>query len=165
MRFIRNFVETRILGPLRNVLMSGLSPWELALSVVLGIVCGLFPIPGLTSLVSLLAVVSYKPLNVVVVQVVNLCLTPIQIACIPLFVVFGEWIFPVGPDEPPFSVVLLTEALAQSVTTALDVFKTVFLRAVVGWLPLAGLAIVTIGAHSLLRGKSTEKSPDTRVVE
>ncbi len=66
-----------------NVLKSnrkeGISPEDLALTVTLGIIVGVFPVVGTTSLLSFLAAWAFG-LNVPILQVIDLVMSPFCLA-------------------------------------------------------------------------------------
>ena len=47
---VRDFVRTRVVQPIVVQLKNGITPRKLALSLAVGLSCGIFPVPGLTTL-------------------------------------------------------------------------------------------------------------------
>ncbi|MDO9254778.1 MAG: DUF2062 domain-containing protein [Bacteroidales bacterium] len=89
-----NIVETishKILIPFRLVPKEGLSPEKLAFSVTLGIVSGIFPVIGLTTLLSIILTMLFRQ-NLLVVQSVQWILALVQVLLIIPFMQFGAYI-------------------------------------------------------------------------
>ncbi|TPX67416.1 hypothetical protein SpCBS45565_g03804 [Spizellomyces sp. 'palustris'] len=68
-----------------------MSPDKLSLTITLAVVCGLFPVLGVTSLLCLAAAWRFG-LNTPVMQAINLLLTPADVALSLPFMRFGEHI-------------------------------------------------------------------------
>lgn len=78
------WAKSKIVDPLMDQLKSGVSPEKLALSLALGVVGGVFPVPGLTTLPCVLFTVLFS-LNPVAPQVVNILVTPLCFMGVPIF--------------------------------------------------------------------------------
>lgn len=100
------FWRRRLLDPLRAQLRQGVAPGPLALTVALGLVVGIVPVLGVTTVAcGLLAV--WLRLNQPVIQLVNYLVYPLQIALLLPFLRAGEWLFGTAP-LPLLSVADLT---------------------------------------------------------
>ncbi len=89
-----NIVESirhKILIPFRLVPKEGLSPEKLAFSVTLGIVSGIFPVIGLTTLLSIVLTMLFRQ-NLLVVQSIQWILALVQVLLIIPFMQFGAYI-------------------------------------------------------------------------
>jgi uncharacterized protein (DUF2062 family) len=84
-------VRHKILIPFRLVPEEGLSPEKLAFSVTLGIVSGIFPVIGLTTLLSIVLTMLFRQ-NLLVVQSVQWILALVQVLLIIPFMQFGAYI-------------------------------------------------------------------------
>merc|ERR1712146_55255 len=62
---------------------------KLALSFAVGVMGGLFPLPGTTTL-ACIALAFVLPVNFAAVQVVNMLLTPLNLACFIPFIRLGD---------------------------------------------------------------------------
>jgi uncharacterized protein (DUF2062 family) len=82
---------TKIKTQFKAILLQNVTPSKLSLSLSMGLTIGLFPLPGFTFLLCGLLAWIFK-LNQPAIQFVNFVVTPLEIACIPLFVYFGELI-------------------------------------------------------------------------
>lgn len=82
---LRKWIRRKILIPIRSALKNGMSQRKLAISLALGIILGLIPFYGLTTI--LVGVVAFAlRLDMVVMQAVHYIVHPIQIALfIPFF--------------------------------------------------------------------------------
>lgn len=86
-----SFVERRIVIPLKALLVQGATPRKLACSLACGVVCGLFPVMGTTTLLCAGAALVFG-LNLPAVQLVNYFIYPFQLALIVPFIRAGEFI-------------------------------------------------------------------------
>ena len=66
-----------VVDPIRNELNKGLNAEGLARSITVGILGGIFPIPGTTAFACYFLHLLFKT-NLIVVQVLNICVTPLQ---------------------------------------------------------------------------------------
>eukprot|EP01029_Cantina_marsupialis_P013003 TRINITY_DN28834_c0_g1_i2.p1 TRINITY_DN28834_c0_g1~~TRINITY_DN28834_c0_g1_i2.p1 ORF type:complete len:118 (-),score=16.27 TRINITY_DN28834_c0_g1_i2:233-586(-) len=89
---VKRIFNQKVIDPVKNVIKAGITPRSLALSVAVGFVCGLFPIPGTTSLITLIPLFFFD-VNAIICQVVNFMLTPLEIAMVPVFMSWGQWIY------------------------------------------------------------------------
>ncbi len=84
-------IRHKILIPFRLVPKEGLSPEKLAFSVTLGIVSGIFPVIGLTTVLSIFLTMLFRQ-NLLVVQSVQWILALAQVLLIIPFMQFGAYI-------------------------------------------------------------------------
>ena len=81
MRRIIEPIKNRILIPFKIIPRDGFTPEKLALSVTIGIVSGLFPVIGFTTLLSLALTAAFRQ-NLALVQSVNWILALVQVLLI-----------------------------------------------------------------------------------
>lgn len=81
---------------LGRALRQGTTPRSLALTCALGIVLGLFPVFGTTTLLCFAAAVILK-LNIPLIQLVNYAIAPLQLILIVPFVKIGSYLFGLNP--------------------------------------------------------------------
>jgi len=86
-----NFIRTKIIDPLKSVFTQGLSPEALAMSFAFGITGGLFPIPGITTLVCLVFIYLFS-LNPIATQTINLLLTPLNLLLVFPLIKLGDFL-------------------------------------------------------------------------
>jgi hypothetical protein len=98
------FWQRRLLAPLRAQLAQGVEPDRLAFTIAVGVVCGLLPFFGFTSLFALVVGLGLR-LSQPVLQTLNQLLGPIQVMLILVYVRAGEKIWRAAPM--PLSVATL----------------------------------------------------------
>ncbi|KDO16400.1 hypothetical protein SPRG_06594 [Saprolegnia parasitica CBS 223.65] len=139
-----SFFEAKVKKPIVDLLTSGASPHSLALSMAFGVTCGIFPIPGVTS-VPVVAAVFLFGLNPVAAMLMNYLCTPLNIASVPVFVAYGGQFFGAGAED--FSVSTLLQGLQDDTLATLGQFQYVLLHAIYMWLvflPIGTLAIYLV---------------------
>lgn len=85
------YLKNRILIPFRLVPKEGVTSESLAFSITIGIIAGLFPVLGTTTLISLLLTLLFRQ-NILVVQSVQWLLGLVQIMLIIPFMKLGAFI-------------------------------------------------------------------------
>ncbi|HEY4356253.1 MAG TPA: DUF2062 domain-containing protein [Acidobacteriaceae bacterium] len=98
----QGFVRRRVVEPLFELLREGTSPERLAWSLAIGIVIGINPLLGTTTLLAL-AVAPVLKLNIVASQAANHLCYPLELILFPVFLRIGSAVFrteplPMGPD-------------------------------------------------------------------
>lgn len=89
---MRTFLHRRVVHPLLDLLRMGATPEGLAWSLAVGVVIGVNPLLGSTTLLGL-ALAGVLRLNLVASQLGNHIVYPVQLALFPLWVRVGAWIF------------------------------------------------------------------------
>jgi uncharacterized protein (DUF2062 family) len=138
---MRAFLRRRVLVPLLALLRQGVSPGKLALSVTLGVVCGLVPVLGVSTALCALLALSLG-LNLPAIQLVNYLVTPLQLLLVIPQLRLGEWL----AQAPPFPVTLESGLglLSQGALAAIAVLGTAIVHATLGWLVLAPPAALAL---------------------
>ena len=95
---IKEFLQKRLVRPILQLLTQGITPEKIALSLAFGIMLGVFPVLGTTSLLCLIAALVFR-LNLAAVQLVNLLVNPLWFALLIPFVRVGERLFGVPPNR------------------------------------------------------------------
>jgi uncharacterized protein (DUF2062 family) len=108
----RGFFQRKIVDPIVKLLRQGISPEKIALGMAVGVVIGVFPVIGSTTLLCTIAALILR-LNLPAVQLVNYLVYPLQIALLIPFFQFGAWLFGVDP-------------LPLSASQLISMFKTDF---------------------------------------
>lgn len=136
----------RLVRLVGDLLKAGLTPEKLALSIVLGVVLGVVPVIGATTILCGIAA-AVLGLNQPVIQSVNYFVYPLQLALIIPFIRAGEWVF----DAPRLR--LTAAEIAAAVTRdplgAIDALWHVLLKAMVAWLAF-GLVASAVGYPPLV---------------
>lgn len=87
-----HFWQRRVIAPIMAQLKQGITPEKIALTIALGVVCGVFPILGATTL--LCALVAWRlKLNQPVIQLVNYGTYPLHLILLLPFYRAGETLF------------------------------------------------------------------------
>ena len=84
--------KTKILSLIEASLKEGMSSKKIALCIALGIVLGIFPVLGTTTLLCTIAALALR-LNLPLIQVVNYAVYPLQLFLLGFFYGVGGWLF------------------------------------------------------------------------
>ena len=136
-----DFLERRLRTPIKALLVQGLSPDRLALTLAVGLVIAAFPVIGATTILSVVAALALR-LNMPLIQTVNYLGAPLQLACIIPFIRLGEWLF--GAETLRLTlnqiVTLATTDPGRAVTT----LWTSTWHAIAAWVIVAPLAAAAV---------------------
>lgn len=88
----QGFFDRRLVQPVAGLLTQGIAPEKVALSLAAGIVLGVFPVLGSTTLLCAAAAVLFR-LNLPAIQLVNYIVYPLQLLLIVPFIRAGEFLF------------------------------------------------------------------------
>jgi len=119
-------LKRRVWVPLKAILQSGATPEGLALSLAFGVTGGVFPVPATTTVICIAFAFLFK-LNVAMVQLVNLLMTPVNLATFLTFIRCGEALFGAQP------VALSLEPFKEAPLRALGDFWVSLCYGVVAW--------------------------------
>ncbi|MFY9660850.1 MAG: DUF2062 domain-containing protein, partial [Terriglobales bacterium] len=92
----RGFLHRRFIAPIVALLTQGITPEKIALSLAFGIVLGIFPVPGSTTLLCAAAALIFR-LNLPAIQLVNYLIYPLQLFLLLPFIRLGEMLFRAAP--------------------------------------------------------------------
>jgi uncharacterized protein (DUF2062 family) len=92
----RGFVYRRVVGPIVALLTQGITPEKIALSLAFGIVLGVFPVLGSTTILCAAAALIFR-LNLPAIQLVNYLIYPLQLFFLLPFIRLGEMLFRAAP--------------------------------------------------------------------
>jgi hypothetical protein len=133
---MRDFLRRYVMNPVLALLEQGLTPKKLALSLALGVVCGLFPVLGATTLLCVAFGFALR-LSHAALQLANYLVYPLQVALILGFVRLGERTLNASPM--PFSVSAIVAAARENPALFLERFGLTGLHAILGWALVAPL--------------------------
>lgn len=91
------WMRRRVLAPLLNLLQQGLSPTQLALTVALGVVFGLIPVLGVTTLLATFTAVRLR-LNVAAMLLISHLMSPVQLLVLVPLLQLGARVVNDGTD-------------------------------------------------------------------
>jgi uncharacterized protein (DUF2062 family) len=138
---MNKFLQDRLIQPVLQLLTQGVTPEKIALSLAFGIMLGLFPVAGTTSLLCLAAALIFR-LNVPAVQLVNFLMYPLWFALVIPFVRLGERIFGVAPLA--MSVEQMLAMAKANLPHAVNVLWQTAFHAAVAWMLVGPLGIVLL---------------------
>lgn len=135
----------RFLEKFKGFLRQGATPKALAASSTVGLLLGVFPMLGVTTLMMGAISVRWK-LNLPLMLAVSYLIYPLQIVLMIPFVRVGEWL--TGVAHADFSLDKMADAFAANFTAALVDLGTSNLVAILGWcllsLPVAALLYLVL---------------------
>ena len=135
---MREFLYRRIVAPLRALLIQGVTPEKIAMSVAIGLIVGIFPVMGTTTVLCTVAALALR-LNLVAVHTVHYAMTPVQLLLIIPFVRVGEHV--VGAEPQPLTIGEGMALLGEGIVHAVTVLWSAIVHAVVGWVVIGPIAI------------------------
>lgn len=135
----------RVWQTLMHALRQGTSPKKLALTCAFGVVLGIFPVYGSTTLLCF-GVALVLRLNVVVIQAVNYLLTPVQLVLLIPFMQGGIWLF--GWPAIPLDLAVLTTRIETDAWLLVRELGAVVGGGVVVWM-LVAAPLVFVLFHGL----------------
>lgn len=142
LKFVEYFKE-KLLMPLMGYLQQGITPKKMALTIALGLILGLFPILGSTTLLCSIVAILFR-LNLAAINVVNFFVYPLQLILFLPFIKFGEFIFGINPM--PYSLDQIIELFKNETLIA---FETLWFANLIG---IAAWAVVAIPIFSITYG-------------
>ena len=86
------FIKTKIIDLIKTLFREGMSVKKISLSIALGVVLGIFPVLGATTLLCTIAAFALR-LNLPSIQIVNYLVYPLQLVLLGPFYVAGNWLF------------------------------------------------------------------------
>jgi uncharacterized protein (DUF2062 family) len=143
-------VQGRLVTPVKALLIQGLSPDRVALTLAVGIAIAGFPIIGMTTILSIAAAFALG-LNMPLIQTVNYLGAPIQLACILPFIRLGERLF--GTQPLTMSLKEIVTLVTTEPSRAVSALWASTLHAVAAWAlvaPVVGAAVY-FGLRPVLR--------------
>lgn len=124
-----------------ELLSQGITPHKIALTVALGVVLGVTPVLGSTTLLCIAAALVFG-INLPLIQVVNYLVYPLQLLLLIPFIQAGQWLFRQPPL--PFSFAQLTVLLRSRFWQTLAMLWEYTLHGLIAWLILGGIAALII---------------------
>lgn len=138
---MKEFLQKRLVRPILQLLTQGITPEKIALSLAFGIMLGVFPVLGTTSLLCLIAALLFR-LNLAAVQLLNILVYPLWFALLIPFVRAGERLFGAPPLALTGSQML---ALAHAdFLHSVEVLWLTTLRAAAAWLLVGPAGIIAL---------------------
>ena len=136
-----SFFHRRIIHPLIALLKQGLTPEKLALSVAFGIMLGVFPMLGSTTLLCIFVAFLLR-LNQPAIHLINYAMLPAHLAMLLPFIRAGEILFGVKPV--PFSLTEVFAMLHADLWGTIQKFWVSTVHAIVAWGLTAPVVIAVV---------------------
>lgn len=138
---MKAFISNKIIVPLLELLKQGITPEKLALSIAIGFMIGIVPLPGVsTAICAILAIV--LDINIVAIQVSNYAAYPLQLILYIPFIRAGETML--GSTASGLTISGIKILFNEGFTTALKVLWYANLQGIIVWL------IITVPVTLLL---------------
>jgi uncharacterized protein (DUF2062 family) len=141
-----SFLRRRVAQPIKALLLQGITPEKIALSLACGAVLAVFPVLGSTTLLCAAAAIILR-LNLPATQLVNYLMYPVQLALIVPFLRAGAFLFRTKPL--PFSLSQMLTMFRGDARHTLALLWVSALQAVVVWTLCAPFAIAAL--YAILR--------------
>ena len=134
----QSWTYRKLVLPVVDLLRQGITPEKIAQSLAFGIVLGVFPVLGSTTILCALAAIIFR-LNLPAIQLVNYFVYPLQLALLIPFIRFGEILFrsPHVSLSLPFIFRMIRENAWQTTKT----YWTSGWHAMIAWCLVGPLAI------------------------
>jgi len=133
--------DHKLLRLITELLSQGITPHKVALSVSLGVVLGVTPLLGSTTILCAVAALVFG-INLPLIQVVNYLVYPLQLLLLIPFIQLGQWLF----HQPPLPLTLtqLMALLRLRFWRSLAMLWEYTLHGLIAWLILGGMAALII---------------------
>jgi uncharacterized protein (DUF2062 family) len=135
------FFQRRVAQPVLDLLRQGTTPEKIALSIAFGIVLGVFPSLGWTTLLCFVAAFGFR-LNLPAIQLVNYFVYPLQLLLLIPFIRAGEFVF--RSPRMALSVSQILAMIKADVWHAIEVLWVATIHAIAVWALIAPVAIYVI---------------------
>lgn len=135
------FFHRALAVPLIGFLKLGLSPEKLALTIAFGIVLGIVPVIGVTTILCALAAFLFR-LNMPAIQLINYFVAPLQLIFLIPFIRAGEFLF---RDQPlPLNVYQIIGMIQTDVMGAVNFLWWTTMHAIVAWLVIGAPLLIIL---------------------
>ncbi len=138
---MRSFLQQRLVDPIKELLVQGITPEKIALSLALGVVIAVFPVLGSTTLLCM-ATALLLGLNLPLLQLLNWLMYPVQLALIVPLMRAGAHLFRTPPL--PFSLPQMLMMFRADWSHTLRMLRVSALQATAVWLLCAPIAIAVL---------------------
>ena len=133
-----SFFRRRVIEPIVQLLTQGVTPEKIALSVSMGIACGVFPVLGSTTILCTIVAIVFR-LNLPAIQAVNYIAYPLQLLMIVPFVRMGEFLFHARPLQ--LSLKQMLQMAHADLPLAISTLWVAALQAASAWMLLCPIVV------------------------
>jgi len=137
---MKQFFHRRVVAPIVALLTQGMTPEKIALSLAFGIVLGVFPVIGSTTVLCAAAALIFG-LNLPAIQLVNYLIYPAQLLLLIPFMRMGEKLFRAAPL--PLSLAQILSMIRADVPHAIATLWRAEVHAMSAWL-LIGVPVILL---------------------
>jgi uncharacterized protein (DUF2062 family) len=137
----KTFWHRKAVRPILALLQQGITPEKIALSIALGMMLGVTPVLGSTTILCVVAAAVLR-LNLPAIQLVNYLVYPLQLALLVPFIKIGEKMF--GGESFPLSLAQILDLVRADTWHAIVTLWTATMHALAAWLALGSLAVVAL---------------------
>ena len=127
----KEFLYKKAVEPAVALIKQGVSPEKISLGMACGIILGVFPVLGSTTILCGLAAIIFR-LNLPAIQLVNYMVYPLQLLLLIPFFHLGNLLFQIEPL--PLSAQELITLLRSDLWGTVRAFWSTTLHAIVAWL-------------------------------
>ncbi len=148
---IREFFTRRVTQPLSAILLQGATPERIAFSLAVGLVLGVFPALGTTTILCISVALLFR-LNLAAIQLTNILASPLQLLLLIPFVKLGEKLFRVPPGT--LSLRQIAAMIEANAWNAIRVLWGATMHAIVAWVAVgipSGVVLYFLFAAMLRR--------------
>jgi uncharacterized protein (DUF2062 family) len=138
--------NNRLVRLMVELLSQGITPHKVAVTVCLGLLFGVMPLIGASTILCTLVALAFG-LNLALIQVVNQLVYPLQILLLIPFVQAGQWLFRQPPL--PLSLAQVTAIVRAGLWQAVASLWVYTLHGLVAWVILGGFGAGLVYALSL----------------
>ena len=141
-----NLRKDKIKSAIRKFIKKGMSSEKIALGVSLGIILGIFPVLGSTTVLCTAAAIIFR-LNQPMIQLVNYAVYPLQLMLLTFFYGVGSWLF--NDHNPLSSATHVVGMLQDDMWGSLAALWDMTLFAVLLWILIGPVLAVILYAISM----------------
>ena len=138
---MRTYIQKKAVIPVAQLLRGGITPEKMSLSIAWGVVIGIFPVVGTTTLLCAIVAIVLR-LNLPVIQLANWLVYPLQLVFAAPFFLAGAYLFggePLTQDTQGLIVLFQNDLIS-----AVVLLKDIILHAVLVWLCIAPVGIIVL---------------------
>ncbi len=137
----RGVLHRRVVAPITALLTQGVTPEKIALSLAFGIVLGVFPVLGSTTVLCAAAALIFG-LNLPAIQLVNYLIYPLQLFLLIPFIRIGEKLLGATPLQ--FSLAQILTMVRADLRHAVSTLWLADVHAIFAWLLIGPPAIFVL---------------------
>jgi uncharacterized protein (DUF2062 family) len=143
----KSWLRRKMLTPVLELLRQGVTPEKIAAAIAAGVVLGIFPVLGSTTLLCVLAAAVLR-LNLPLIQAVNFVIYPLQLVLLIPLLQTGQRLF--GAPALPITLPKVFAMIQVSMWNTIMTLGLATFRAIVVWLCLSWIVAFVIYFAALM---------------